>query len=607
MSEETVPYIKPDPEVLEKEQEDLVMSYLNPDLVSTDESHHAAVNTWNIPPVTDDHVKPQDTFDIDQHGLSTPPDYTSWLPMSFPPMTEPAQDPSTTMCLPQSMGAFPFYLPFVPPYPLEQPILDPSQRQLSPGSSSSSCSSLSDSEQPRKKRGRKKREQPTVNTAPMLAPAPAPTLLPAILPLPSSPTHHAIKSEEKEATDFPTPASTTPPSSSSSPKPQPSSTLSNDASAPVDAKAVAQAKRQERLIKNRAAALLSRKRKREYVSSLEEQRNSLTAENHELKSKVSALESQVLVLQQENQELRNQLKFSPADGSAATTHPISVTLPIHDFNPPSTINVQKKTATSMVFMIILFSFALFTLPSSRMMDRLTVGGAPSKQLTLVAPNKAPLNLLEGGKNNPPPTTDLIVMNSVQTHDLQSWINDRLQLVSKSEIAQYSTMDRLDYNKSPSSSSPASHVYLYSPSFSQVARVDGNNDDGTPGATLKSNLATSEPPVLSLISPFGPSSHPPKSHCGVPTELQEYLQVDVQVISSHVFSGQSMSLKDCSFASSLLYEMKDELIVSPNWNPNSSATSAANTTALKSDKRQEKGHRRRIVEEDRARKISRVIH
>lgn len=65
-------------------------------------------------------------------------------------------------------------------------------------------------------------------------------------------------------------------------------------------KAATIAKRQERLIKNRAAALLSRKRKREHLSALEEQCTDLTSVNQVLLEKVSQLEK-------ENTELKNRL------------------------------------------------------------------------------------------------------------------------------------------------------------------------------------------------------------------------------------------------------------------------------------------------------------
>ncbi|RCH85242.1 hypothetical protein CU098_005294 [Rhizopus stolonifer] len=55
-------------------------------------------------------------------------------------------------------------------------------------------------------------------------------------------------------------------------------------------------KRQERLIKNRAAALLSRKRKRDHMNFLEEEKSSLSNENLALKESINLLEKENLVL-----------------------------------------------------------------------------------------------------------------------------------------------------------------------------------------------------------------------------------------------------------------------------------------------------------------------
>ncbi|KAI9267313.1 hypothetical protein BY458DRAFT_206720 [Sporodiniella umbellata] len=67
---------------------------------------------------------------------------------------------------------------------------------------------------------------------------------------------------------------------------------------PIAPKEAQLAKRQERLIKNRAAALISRKRKREHLFSLEE-------ENRKLHEKVDLLEKQIQTLSQENLELKS--------------------------------------------------------------------------------------------------------------------------------------------------------------------------------------------------------------------------------------------------------------------------------------------------------------
>lgn len=68
----------------------------------------------------------------------------------------------------------------------------------------------------------------------------------------------------------------------------------------------AQAKRQERLIKNRAAALLSRKRKREHINLLETHTDLLKTTNQELQDRVLELEESVKILAIERDTFRDE-------------------------------------------------------------------------------------------------------------------------------------------------------------------------------------------------------------------------------------------------------------------------------------------------------------
>lgn len=69
----------------------------------------------------------------------------------------------------------------------------------------------------------------------------------------------------------------------------------------------AHSKRQERLIKNRAAALLSRKRKREHLQALEQERQWLVKDNEVFKSKTAILEAKIQQLEQENEAQKQQV------------------------------------------------------------------------------------------------------------------------------------------------------------------------------------------------------------------------------------------------------------------------------------------------------------
>ncbi|CEG80110.1 hypothetical protein RMATCC62417_14490 [Rhizopus microsporus] len=105
------------------------------------------------------------------------------------------------------------------------------------------------------------------------------------------------------------------------------------------------AKRQERLIKNRAAALLSRKRKREHLHSLEQERMKLLDENSDLKEQMN-------ILERENMQLRQKLKDNNhSHGSSHGSHSCG--------------------SHGILLMIILYCFALFIsfLPKSKTMTK----------------------------------------------------------------------------------------------------------------------------------------------------------------------------------------------------------------------------------------------
>ncbi|CAO3703586.1 unnamed protein product [Rhizopus stolonifer] len=266
-----------------------------------------------------------------------------------------------------------------------------------------------------KKRGRKKREA-----------------IPNMLPKPLAP--HPIKEEEK----------------------------------PIVPKEAQLAKRQERLIKNRAAALLSRKRKREHLTSLED-------ENQKLHDQVNLLEKRVQALTQENLELKK-------------------------FQWPN----KPTKSTSVVFMILFFSFALFTLPFKDT-SPLTVGGSFA---SIDGSGYAVKPSCPHGNCN----TDLVLIDSVRPSDLRTWIHRSLQQKEN-----------------------ASHLYLYSDEFSQMATLAHSDKQGKP--------------MLSFVSPYNQTE-------------DAYLQIDVQVLGSKVIEGHLIQLKQHNQSSALLKGMEKDLITFP---------------------------------------------
>ncbi|KAL9556868.1 hypothetical protein MBANPS3_001655 [Mucor bainieri] len=336
-------YIKTDP-ALQEDQDDLLMSYLNSDYMAPSMASPAPATPKFSPIQEADYSASMAPLDFDgnvedywQSTPSTPNDdlfrQQQAIASCFHPNVLNGNlqyvIPSHDQMQQQSIGAYMgntlatnmMYAPQYYPSQHSNHLLQ--QQPASPKSLSSYSSSSSDSEQPRKKRGRKKRDSchsvassascgsltpppaQISNTPTAIAPAPAkhlPTILPAASSINSNASHQDTTFTKQEP--IVTKKETLMEAEASQILKQ--ATVASKSPLPVVnpnadvQKAATIAKRQERLIKNRAAALLSRKRKREHLSALEEQCTDLTSVNQSLLDKVSQLEK-------ENMELKEKL------------------------------------------------------------------------------------------------------------------------------------------------------------------------------------------------------------------------------------------------------------------------------------------------------------
>ncbi|CEP11852.1 hypothetical protein [Parasitella parasitica] len=344
--------IKTDP-AFQEDQEDLLMSYLNSDYLSPSiaspspttpkfnpipepafamtmalSGYDSRQETWHSTPST-----PNDDLFRQQQSAITSCFQPNALNNNLQ-FVMPSYDQVQHQSIASYMGNAAMNMVYSSPYfNLEQ---NNQTLQHSPASprSLSSYSSFSDCEQPKKKRGRKKRNPnqsvasssscgsltpphhrytPSIPAA--IAPAPVKHLA-TILPASSNSTHSqepiVTKTEsslDTQSTQIPDHAlSGTTANASATTAIHPVVNSNTDLQ-----KAATIAKRQERLIKNRAAALLSRKRKREHLSALEEQCTDLTSVNQSLLEKVSRLEKENLELRSKfdgNQQSASSEKFS---------------------------------------------------------------------------------------------------------------------------------------------------------------------------------------------------------------------------------------------------------------------------------------------------------
>ncbi|KAI8585545.1 hypothetical protein BDZ88DRAFT_510531 [Geranomyces variabilis] len=122
-------------------------------------------------------------------------------------------------------------------------------------------------------------------------------------------------------------------------------------------------KRAERLLRNRAAALESRKRKREIQTKLEEQTENLVNENTMLIDRLKQLEDRNRALELENSLLRQNKhcacgQLTVFSGSMFAPQP----LPVTAVEQRHLVELPDKKTVGTVLMTVFFSFALIFLP-----------------------------------------------------------------------------------------------------------------------------------------------------------------------------------------------------------------------------------------------------
>ncbi|KAI7856213.1 hypothetical protein BDC45DRAFT_504601 [Circinella umbellata] len=276
----------------------------------------------------------------------------------------------------------------------------------------------------------------------------------------------------------------------------------------------------------------TQKRKREHLNALEEEKQQLSVENEQLKTKVAALEAKVDILEKENNDLKRRINGAPVTSSMNVLQN----------------NTNNKKTTGVVFMIILFSFALFSLPA-RTVNQLTVGGhQPGGPLSLDS------TYIQQQQQ-------VLERQTLMRQNNRMWKQESTTTAKNHRPRSHGSCTTSNITNL-NSSFIDSQNYLYSPEFSQVAPIPQHNDSTT-------------------------------------------LDNSQEVLGSRVIDGQLLSLDQCPFATSLLHNFNKDDLLTPITTKTGSTSSGAKDNniistndirSITNDRRVKKDLRRKLVGE-----------
>ncbi|KAI9295786.1 hypothetical protein K502DRAFT_364672 [Neoconidiobolus thromboides FSU 785] len=329
-----------------------------------------------------------------------------------------------------------------------------------------------------------------------------------------------------------------------------------------NARQMALTKRQERLIKNRAAALNSRKRKREQVIQLENENNRLNVENAHLKSRIEELELMVLSLGGNPthtnlpslQSIQVHQQEDMHAGSETGTHAMEIF---------ESEKGSSQKSVNVIFMLFFFSFVLFsyptvsnhynssiTLPSNepilteRVISELATKAQVKPSYSVRHPDGTPQYHYPELSTR---ASDMVISHvfSVQqqlkketnTQELFSYVNRNYQNKKKEEICQAPVeANNMEQEQKPNKitdlipfAQESKIAYLYASTIRSFIPRQGNNSEDL----SSKDMLCEKPTMFSVLTPWREDS-------GSYSTDERYLRIDMQVIGSpQIVNGKDL--------------------------------------------------------------------